>query len=214
MNCFLYEKELHALKSRYISGIIESSQKAVYQAVNIALVQRNWLIGYRIAEEELRGQKRSEYGAEVIKKLSKNLTEKYGKGFTKTNLYSFYSFYKCFPEILHSTSGKSKTYLSWTHYRTLLQVNDKVARDWYEKEAIEQTWSVRTLQRNISSQYYYRMLHTQKKELVENEMKDLTSKYQNDKLEFIKNPVVAEFLGFSQDTDFTESDLEKSILSN
>lgn len=214
MNCFLYEKELHALKSRYISGIIESSQKAVYQAVNIALVQRNWLIGYRIAEEELRGQKRSEYGAEVIKKLSKNLTEKYGKGFTKTNLYSFYSFYKCFPEILHSTSGKSKTYLSWTHYRTLLQVNDKVARDWYEKEAIEQTWSVRTLQRNISSQYYYRMLHTQKMELVENEMKELTSKYQNDKLEFIKNPVVAEFLGFSQDTDFTESDLEKSILSN
>lgn len=78
-------------------GIIESSQKAAYQAVNIALVQRNWLIGYRIAEEELRGQKRSEYGAEVIKKLSKNLTEKYGKGFTKTNLYSFYSFYKCFP---------------------------------------------------------------------------------------------------------------------
>ena len=195
-------------------GIIESSQKAAYQAVNIALVQRNWLIGYRIAEEELRGQKRSEYGAEVIKKLSKNLTEKYGKGFTKTNLYSFYSFYKCFPEIFHSTSGKSKTYLSWTHYRTLLQVNDKVARDWYEKEAIEQTWSVRTLQRNISSQYYYHMLHTQKKELVENEMKELTSKYQNDKLEFIKNPVVAEFLGFSQDTDFTESDLEKSILSN
>ena len=108
--------------------------------------------------------------------MSKNLTEKYGKGFTKTNLYSFYSFYKCFPEIFHSTSGKSKTYLSWTHYRTLLQVNDKVARDWYEKEAIEQTWSVRTLQRNISSQYYYRMLHTQKKELVENEMKELTSK--------------------------------------
>ncbi len=195
-------------------GIIESSQKAAYQAVNIALIQRNWLIGYRIAEEELRGQKRSEYGAEVIKKLSKNLTEKYGKGFTKTNLYSFYSFYKCFPEIFHSASGKSKTYLSWTHYRTLLQVNDKVARDWYEKETIEQTWSVRTLQRNISSQYYYRMLHTQKKELVESEMKEFTSKYQNDKLEFIKNPVVAEFLGFSQDTDFTESDLEKSILSN
>ena len=195
-------------------GIIESSQKAAYQAVNIALVQRNWLIGYRIAEEELRGQDRSEYGLNVIKTLSKNLTEKYGKGFTKTNLYSFYSFYRFFPEIFHSPSGKSKIYLSWTHYRTLLQVKDSEARNWYEKEAIEQTWSVRTLQRNISSQYYYRMLHTQKKELVKNEMKEITSKYQNDKLEFIKNPVVAEFLGFSQDTDFTESDLEKSILSN
>ena len=190
-------------------GIIESSQKAAYQAVNIALVQRNWLIGYRIAEEELRGQDRSEYGLNVIKTLSKNLTEKYGKGFTKTNLYSFYSFYRFFPEIFHSPSGKSKIYLSWTHYRTLLQVKDSEARNWYEKEAIEQTWSVRTLQRNISSQYYYRMLHTQKKELVESEMKELTSKYQNDKLEFIKNPVVAEFLGFFQDTDFTESELGK-----
>lgn len=90
----------------------------------------------------------------------------------------------------------------------------KFARDWYEKEVAEQTWSVRTLQRNISSQYYYRMLQTQKKELVESEMKELTAPYQNDKLEFIKNPVVAEFLGFSQNTDFTESDLEKSILSN
>ena len=70
------------------------------------------------------------------------------------------------------------------------------------------------MQRNISSQCYYRMLGTQKKELVESEMKELTAPYQNDKLEFIKNPVVAEFLGFSQNTDFTENDLEKSILSN
>ena len=195
-------------------GIIESSQRTAYQAVNIALVQRNWLIGYRIAEEELKGETRSEYGASVIKRLSKSLTEKYGKGFTKTNLYSFYSFYKCFPEIFHSASGKSGIYLSWTHYRILLQVNDKTARDWYEKEAAEQTWSVRTLQRNISSQYYYRMLKTQNEEAVQNEMKERTASYQNNKLEFIKNPVVAEFLGFPQDTDFTESDLEKSILSN
>ena len=193
-------------------GIIESSQKAAYQAVNTALVQRNWLIGYRIAEEELQGENRAEYGASVIKKLAKELTAEYGKGFTKTNLYHFYSFYKAYPEIFHSPSGK--LLLSWTHYRTLLQVNDKKARDWYEKEALEQTWSVQTLQRNISSQYYYRMLQTQKQDLVENEMKELTSKYQNDKLEFIKNPVVAEFLGLSSNTDFTESDLETSILSN
>ena len=195
-------------------GIIESAQRVAYQAVNVSLVQRNWLIGYRIAEEELKGEDRSEYGLKVIKKLSKSLTEKYGKGFTKTNLYSFYSFYKCFPEIFHSLSGKSQIYLSWTHYRTLLQVNDKTARDWYEKEATEQTWSVRTLQRNIYSQYYYRMLKTQKKDLVENEMKELTEPYQHDKLEFIKNPVIAEFLGLSPNTDFSESDLEKSILSN
>lgn len=156
----------------------------------------------------------SKYGTELIKKLSKELTQNYGKGFDYSSLYKFVRFYKEFPEILDSVNPKSLPMLSWTHYRVLLQVEDKKARDWYEKEAVEQTWSVRTLQRNISSQYYYRMLKTQKKELVESEMKELTAPYQNDKLEFIKNPVVAEFLGFSQNTDFTESDLEKSILSN
>ena len=177
-------------------GIIESSQKAAYQAVNILLVQRNWLLGYRIASEELQGEDRAKYGAEIIKKLAKELSAEYGKGYTKSNLYSFYSFYKTYPEIFQTPSGKSAGLLSWSHYAVLLQVKDKEARDWYEKEAAEQTWSVRTLQRNISSQYYYRMLKTQKKELVESEMKELTAPYQNDKLEFIKNPVVAEFLGF------------------
>ena len=176
--------------------------------------QRNWLLGYRIASEELQGEDRAKYGAEIIKKLAKELSAEYGKGYTKSNLYSFYSFYKTYPEIFQTSSGKSVGLLSWSHYATLLQVKEKAARDWYEKEAAKQTWSVRTLQRNISSQYYYRMLKTQKKELVESEMKELTAPYQNDKLEFIKNPVVAEFLGFSQNTDFTESDLEKSILSN
>ncbi|RHF75870.1 DUF1016 family protein [Dorea formicigenerans] len=195
-------------------GIIESSQKAAYQAVNTLLVQRNWLIGYRIAEEELGGDERSEYGLEVIKKISKELTQRYGKGYDRSNLYHCLKFYKTFPEIVDTACRQSGVLLSWSHYRTLLQVKDPEARDWYEKEAAEQTWSVRTLQRNISSQYYYRMLKTQKKELVESEMKELTAPYQNDKLEFIKNPVVAEFLGFSQNTDFTESDLEKSILSN
>ncbi len=194
--------------------IIESSQKVAYQAINIALVQRNWLLGYRIASEELQGDKRAEYGAELIKRLSMELTNRYGKGYDRITLYRCLKFYKSFPEIVASLRQQSGMVLSWTHYRTLLQVEDKTARDWYEKEAVNQSWSVRTLQRNISSQYYYRMLKTQKKELVECEMKEITSQYQNDKLEFIKNPVIAEFLGFPQNTDFTESELEKSILSN
>ncbi len=195
-------------------GIIESSQKAAYQAVNTTLVQRNWMIGYRIAEEEFGGEERSEYGLKVIKKLSKELTNLYGKGYDRGTLYRCLRFYRMFPEIVASLRQQSGTILSWTHYRILLQIEDKKARDWYEKEAAEQTWSVRTLQRNISSQYYYRMLQTQKQELVENEMKELTAEFQNDKLEFIKNPVVAEFLGLASNTDFTESDLEKSILTN
>ncbi len=194
--------------------IIESSQKEAYRAVNTILVQRNWLIGYRIASEELKGENRADYGAEIIKNLSSELTKEFGKGYTKSNLYSFYSFYKMYPEIFHTVSGKSAPLLTWSHYRTLLQVEDKTARDWYEKEAAEQTWSVRTLQRNISSQYYYRMLQTQNKELVENEMKQLTAGYQTDKLEFIKNPIIAEFLGLSSNSDFTESELESSILTN
>lgn len=141
-----------------IQNIIEVSQKEAYRAVNTILSQRNWLIGRRIAEEEFEGEKRAEYGANIIKKLSKELTAKYGKGFTKTNLYSFYMFYKYFPEIFHTTCGKSEKLLSWSHYRTLLQVKDETARNWYEKEAYEQAWSVRMLQRNINTQYYYRLL--------------------------------------------------------
>ena len=162
--------------------VVHSSQKTAYQAVNTTLIHRNWLLGYRIAREELQGEDRAKYGAEIIKKLSKELLVKYGKGYTKSNLYSFYSFYKTYPEIFRTVSGKSVLLLSWSHYATLLQVKDEKARKWYEKEAIEQTWSVRTLQRNISSQYYYRILKTQKKELVESEMKEVTASYKTDKI--------------------------------
>ena len=207
-----FQKTDNILKD--VQNIIEVSQKEAYRSVNTILSQRNWLIGYRIAEEELAGEERAEYGAEVIKKLSKELTQKYGRGYTKTNLYNFYRFYKCFPEIFHSPSGKFAIQLTWTHYRILLQVHDETARKWYEKEAYEQTWSVRTLQRNIDTQYYYRMLQSQDKKVIESEMKEKTSSYQNDKLEFIKNPLVVEFLGLTPDTSFNETKLETSIITN
>ena len=194
-------------------NIIETAQKVAYSAVDLTLVHRNWLLGKRIADEELNGESRAEYGAEVIKKLSKDLNAQYGRGYTKTNLYNFYSFYKMYPEIFHSESGKSNVKLSWTHYRVLLQVKDEIAREWYENEALRETWSVKALQRNISSQYYYRILKTQDKAVVETEMKELTSEYQS-KLEFIKNPVIAEFLGMKEDTSFLESDLEQCIIGN
>lgn len=197
-----------------IQEIIDASQKTAYRAVDTILLKRNWLIGYRIAEETLLGEERAEYGAQIIKKLSKELTAKYGKGYTKTNLYSFYSFYRYFPEIFHSVSGKFDRLLSWTHYRILVQVKDKKARDWYEKEAYEQIWSVRTLQRNVNTQYYYRILQSQNRELVEQDMLKKTTELQNDKLEYIKNPVIAEFLGLSFNSSFTETELETCIISN
>ena len=178
------------------------------------LVQRNWLIGYRIAEEELGGDERSEYGLEVIKKISKELTQRYGKGYDRSNLYHCLRFYKAFPGIVDTVCRQSNIRLSWLHYRTLLQVHDEVARKWYEKEAYEQTWSVRTLQRNIDTQYYYRLLQSVEKESVMQEMLEKNYNYQQDKFEFIKNPVVVEFLGLTPDASFNETDLETSIISN
>ena len=197
-----------------VKVIIETAQRTAYRAVDSVLVLRNWMLGQRIAMEELKGENRAEYGTEAIKLLAKNLTESYGKGFTQRSLYNYVLFYKTFPQILHSLSTKSSNILTWTHYRILLQEKNPEARAWYEHEAFTQTWSVRTLQRNIDSQYYSRMLMSQDKKPVEDEMKALTAKFQNDKLEYIKNPVIAEFLGLSATTSVTETTIEAAILSN
>lgn len=197
------------------STIIEDARVRAYRQVNENLVRRNWELGQIIAEEELNGQDRAQYGASVIKELSKRLTATYGKGFTKTNLYSYVNFYNMFPQIFHTMCGKSATLLSWSHYRTLLQELNDEARQWYEAEAASQNWNVRTLQRNISSQYYHRLLASQRKDLVKKEMLQLTAPLQSpDPTEFIKNPVVGEFLGFTVDSSFRETDLEQSIIDN
>lgn len=207
MGTVLYENGGSLLKD--VQGIIEQARQEAYRSVNIAMLQRNWLLGKRISEEILRGENRAEYGNEVIKKLSEELTDIYGKGFNKNNLYAFVQFYKIFPTL----SGKSEL-LSWSHYMLLLSVPEDTARNWYAHEAYAETWSVRTLRRNIASQYYYRLLQSQNKTVVENEMKSITAPMQNDKSEFIKNPVVAEFLGLAPNTDFSESQLEGCIISH
>lgn len=161
--------------------IIESSQKAAYRAVNVLLVERNWLLGKRISEEFMTGDGQDRYGKQIVSDLSKELTKLYGKGFDRVSIYRYNRFFKMYPEIVATVRQQSRM-LSWSHYRILLQVEDPDAREWYEKEAVEQNWSVRTLQRNVSTQYYYRMLKTQVPEKVEAEMKALTSPYQ-DKLQ-------------------------------
>lgn len=197
------------------SSLIDSTRSLAYRQINETLVRRNWELGKIIAEEELGGENRAKYGLDIIKALSKRLTTAYGKGFDASNLYKFRQFYMMFPGILDSLSLKSSPLLSWTHYRTLLQELNDDARVWYEKEAASQCWSVRTLQRNISSQYYFRMLSSQRKDLVESEMLGLTAPLQsNDPTEFIKNPVIGEFLGFTADSTFRESELESAIIAN
>ena len=221
---------IHYIKSDNLlqdtQQIIETARKFAYKAVNIALIQRNWLLGKRIAEEDLQGEDRAIYGAEIVKNLSFELTQIYGKGFDYSSLYKFIDFYKAFPSIFQSVIGKSEiaildslspksfSLLTWSHYRTLLQVKDTNARNWYLQEVADQTWSVKTLQRNISSQYYFRLLQSQNKNLVKDEMEQKTLSFQQDKLEFIKNPVIAEFLGFTSNSDFTETELEKNIITN
>ncbi|MCF0207019.1 MAG: DUF1016 domain-containing protein, partial [Bacteroidales bacterium] len=197
-------------------NIIDSAKSYAIKSVNWTLVQRNWLLGERIALEELKGENRAEYGKQVIKKLSKELTEIYGKGFDQSSLYKFHRFYRTFPDILDSVSPKFNLLLQldWTHFRILLQEESNDARNWYALESVNENWSVRTLQRNISSQYYYRMLKSPKKDLVHNEMKQLTADYQTQKEEFVKDPVVLEFLGFPENETLLESTLENSLISN
>lgn len=197
--------------------IIDSAQAAARRAVNVTLVVRNWLLGRRIAEEELHGKGRADYGETIIRNLSRELTAAYGKGFMKTNLYQFTQFYQLFPEIFHAVSGKSSLVLSWTHYRELLRVTEADARAWYAREAAEQAWSTRTLKRNIDTQYYQRLLLSGDKPPVVEEMERNTAPYQTREFkqaEFIKDPYMIEFLGLPEDERIRESALEAALLAN
>lgn len=204
------------------SSIVEKARSEAYNYINETLVRRNWLLGKLIAEEELLGKTRAAYGLNVIKNLSRRLSAHFGKGFTRRDLYHYLTFFKTYSDLflpteskVYSASTQSYVLLSWTHYRTLLQELNTDARKWYEREAAEQGWSVRTLQRNISSQYYFRRLASQHKELVDAEMLELTKPLQStDPAEFIKNPVIGEFLGFTADSSFRESELEQAIIDN
>ena len=231
-------------------NIIEQAQVVAYRAVNETLIKRNWLLGFRIQHEILKDT-RATYGERVIAELAKRLTERYGNGFIKRNLWHFIDFYAKHPDFFQTISSeneienavrsqsataennivnaassqfsitniwqaitaKSPIRLSWTHYRIILQEQNAEARTWYENEAANEMWSTRTLQRNVSSQYYHRMLKSQDKAVVHDEMVKLTTPLQ-DRLEYLKNPVVAEFLGFKNNTAYTESDLEQRIIDH
>lgn len=211
-------------------NIIETAKQNAYHAVNAFLTLRNWELGKRIAEEELDDAKRAEYGKHVITTLAKDLTDKYGKGLDYSSLYKYLRFYRLFLGILDSLRLKfqeidnplilqngrsysmSPQLLPWTHYRESIRVENKEAREWYEKEALREMWSTRTLHRNIASQYYFRLIQSGDKKKVINEMHKLTKPMQQDKLEFIKNPVATEFLGLQPNSDFAETELESSII--
>lgn len=226
-----------------LRSIVSKARSKAFAAVNYSLVERNWRIGQRIVEEEQNGASRAEYGKHVIEVASAALTKEFGKGFSETNIMNFKKFYLKFKELTipqtlseefkkqkHQTLSDESSLLPqkgqtqpaqfelrllpWSHYERLIRVEDKKAREWYAKEAFEQGWSFRTLNRNINTLYYERLLMSKKKQPVVNEMQDKTKAYQQDKLEYIKSPVVLEFLGLPEDNSLAESKLETAIINN
>ena len=190
-----------------IKKILKNARQKAYTAVNSAMVEAYWKIGRRIVEEEQSGRERAEYGKEIIKNLSKELTEEFGKGFGERNIRNIRQFYVLFSDYEKWKSLISK--LTWTHIQKVLRVSDEKVRIFYLTEAAENMWSVRTLDRNISTLYYNRIVASIDKKIVENEMKDKTKKLQAE--EFIKNPVVLEFLDLPTNMSYTENELEKAL---
>lgn len=195
-----------------IKQIVRSARKKAYSAINFAQVEANWLVGKRIVEQEQAGKERAEYGKYIILVLAQELTQEFGSGFSVTNIKNFRKFYLLFNDL--SIGQTVSDLLSWSHYERLIRVENQEARDWYLKETATNNWGVRTLDRNISTLYYQRLLSSQIKEPVENEMLEKTKEYQDDKFEFIKNPSVLEFLNLPNNTGYTEQELEKALIDN
>ncbi|MCT4616500.1 MAG: PDDEXK nuclease domain-containing protein [Marinifilaceae bacterium] len=209
---------------KQLKSLIASSRHKAYTAINFAQVELNWFLGQKIVEQEQKGSHRAGYGKQIIQLASEELNEEYGRGFSVTNLKNFRKFYLLFnqdqkgqtvPDL--SSLVKSQTLsdlLSWSHYERLIRVESREARNWYIKEASQNNWGFRTLDRNISTKYYERLLASQIKEPVEEEMKQKTKEAPLKSLEFIKNPTVLEFLDLPTNISYTEQNFEKALIDN
>lgn len=205
MNNSIETKESILLQE--IRQVLDNARKQVAYSVNSTMVQAYWQVGKFIVEYEQGGQGRAEYGQNILKSLSERLTVEYGNGFNVTNLKYMRKFYQLFPK-----SHALRDQLTWTHYRTLLKVEDEVARNYYLEECIHENWSSRQLERQINTMYYERLLASRDKEIVKKEIQTtepqaLTSK------EIIRDPFVLEFLGIPQGEHFLESDLEQMLIN-
>lgn len=191
-----------------IRKIIEEGRRQAYAAAGQIAIATYWNIGRRIVEEEQQGQERAKYGAKLIANLAQQLTLEFGSGFSYRSLNEYRRFYLSFRdmEIMHTCVHN----LTWTHLRIIMREATPEGRLWYMKEASEQMWSVRTLDRNVSTQYYGRMMASQRESLAL--PKPIVES--SDALEYIKNPVVAEFMGFRKDSKFDESELEQALIDN
>ena len=209
------EKEIIHIPKEFVSDvrqIIENGRQQAFTAANAISLSTYWNIGRRIVEEEQKGNIRAEYGTRLIASLADDLTKEFGSGYNKRNLAYYRQFYLTFNdlEILHTRVQN----LTWSHIRRLLSVADPEARGWYLMRASEDMWSVKTLDRNICSQYYERRLADQRKRPEEVLPIAKAPFNDSDPLEYIKNPTVAEFMGFTRDSSFSESELEQALIDN
>ncbi|TYG34930.1 DUF1016 domain-containing protein [Lonepinella koalarum] len=191
-----------------IAEIIHQARNQVRQTVNVAMVQSYWEIGRLIVENEQQGNQRADYGKYVLQDLSKRLTEMFGKGFGVSNLRNMRQFFLAFP-IRHAVRSE----LSWTHYRSLIRIENNQARQWYLNEAIEQHWSARALDRQISVLYYERLLASQNKTPVITEAEQKTEELKETIEDYLRDPYILDFLNL-QDGTYQENDVEQAIINN
>ncbi|HMR19504.1 MAG TPA: PDDEXK nuclease domain-containing protein, partial [Sphingobacterium sp.] len=174
-----------------------------------SMVESYWLTGKRIVEDEQQGNPRADYGDSLLKTLSKSLSEKFGNGYSPANLRNFRQFYLTYPDIQKCYALRSK--LSWTHHRAIMRLENERARDYYIREAEEQNWSTRTLERNINSFYYERLLSSKDKEIALQHSSEFEKQGPED---FIKDPYVFEFLNIPQPIEASEKEIESALIQN
>lgn len=190
--------------------LIHARQRTI-AAVNTAMVQTYWQIGKIIVDAQ-GGESKATYGERLIDELAKKLTVDFGKGFKRSNLRNMRQFYLMFPNC-HSLRGN----LSWTHYRQLIAVANPKARDFYADEAAKGGWSTRELERQIATQFYERLLSTQRDEAEINSLIKVnlpTKPERFDPLALIHDPFILEFLDVKPDAALRESELESAIISH
>ena len=190
-----------------IRDILQTARDTVYKKVNFVMVEAYWNIGKQIVQEEQFGNNRAKYGSNIIKNLSKQLTQDFGKGFSQQSLRNMRQFYTCFP--IHSTLWSK---LSWSHYKLIIRLKSEKARNYYIEESVKSNWSVRALEQQIGTHYYERILSSKDKQIVEDEAKDKTKNLQLTPKDIIKDPYVLEFLDLKDNKQFRESELESALI--
>ena len=215
-----------------VAEILNQARAKVIREINRAQVLAYWEIGREIVEFEQKGKERAEYGEELIERLSRDMTQRFGRGFSPTNLKMMRLFYQTFPirqtlsdesgerqksqtlsaksEISQTPSDQFEPMLSWSNYCELLKVEEPLARSFYEQDAIQNNWSVRELKRQINSMLFERLaLSKDTKSVMRMAKKGQIVEKPEDA---IKDPYILEFLNLEEEASYTESQLEQAII--